>query len=133
MNSLFDISEDELPIFLAETDDQIQVLDQGIVELEREQGNPALLQAIFRAAHTLKGASGMVGHTRMVEITHALENALDGVRKGTLDVSIALVDLCLDAIDAIKLLRDEVVNNQVSQVDIQPLCERFAEIANPQG
>jgi two-component system chemotaxis sensor kinase CheA len=133
MNALYDISEDELPIFLAETDDQIQVLDQGMVELEKEQGNPTLLQAIFRAAHTLKGTSGMVGHKRMVEITHALENALDGLRKGNLDVSIELVDLCLDAIDAIKWLREEVVSNQVSQVDIQPIIERFEALSRSKG
>ena len=53
MNIVFDIAEDELKIFLAEAEEQLQMLDEGLVRLEREGANPDLLQTIFRAAHTL--------------------------------------------------------------------------------
>lgn len=54
MSLQFDLSADELPIFLAETDEHLQTLDEGLVRLEREEGDEALIQALFRAAHTLK-------------------------------------------------------------------------------
>jgi two-component system chemotaxis sensor kinase CheA len=53
----FDLAEDEFPIFMAETDEQLQVLDDGLIRLEREGEDMELLQALFRAAHTLKGTS----------------------------------------------------------------------------
>jgi two-component system chemotaxis sensor kinase CheA len=124
----FDIAEDEFPIFLAETDDQFQILDEGLVRLEREQDDQELLQAIFRAAHTLKGSAGMIGHQRMVRLTHALETALDGVRKHSLAVTASLIDLCLIAVDAIRQLRDEVSRREACPVDVEALAGRFSAL-----
>src|SRR3972149_4612882 len=108
MDSVFDIAEDELQVFLAEADEHLQMLDEGLVQLERRGDDAELLQAIFRAAHTLKGSAGVIGHRRMADLTHAMETALDGLRKGTLAVTTPLVDACLEALDALKLLRNEV-------------------------
>lgn len=133
MHGPFDITPDELPIFLAETEEQILVLDQGLVCLEKEAGDADLLQAIFRAAHTLKGIAGMIGHRRMVALTHALETALDGLRKQTLSVSTPLIDLCLETVDAIRQLRAEVASGETSAVEVEQLRERFAQLLPPAG
>ena len=79
MNLDADITPEELKVFLEEADEQIELLDEDIVRLEKEE-NPDLLQEIFRAAHTLKGSSAMVGHQRMAELTHAMESLLDRLR-----------------------------------------------------
>lgn len=129
MDLVFDIEEDELHIFLAEADEHLQTLDEGLVRLEREGDDPELLQAIFRAAHTLKGAAGAIGHRRMAELTHAMETVLDGVRKRTLAVSADLVDVCLESLDALRLLRNEVIERRASAVDIAPLVERLSRLA----
>ncbi|MBI3762219.1 MAG: Hpt domain-containing protein, partial [Chloroflexi bacterium] len=131
MNTVFDIAEDELQIFLAEVDEHLQTLDEGLVQLERTGGTPELLQAIFRAAHTLKGSAGMIGHRRMADLTHAMETALDGLRKGTLAVSTPLVDACLEALDALKLLRNEVADGEIGPVDIAPLADRLSALGRP--
>lgn len=125
MDLVFDISQDELPIFLAETDDHLQILDEGLVKLEREEDDPELLQLMFRAAHTLKGSAGMIGHKRLVEVTHALETAFDGVRKHTLEISTPLVDVCLEAVDQLRELRNEVVSGKASPIDVTAVVERF--------
>jgi two-component system, chemotaxis family, sensor kinase CheA len=129
MELKFDIDQDELPIFLAETDEHLQVLDEGLIRLEQEGDNTELVQALFRAAHTLKGSSGMIGHKRMVTVTHALENALDGVRKQQVTITTAFVDLCLEAVDALRMLRQEVTLKQTSEVDVERLAGRFGEIS----
>lgn len=131
MDLVFDIEEDELHIFLAEADEHLQTLDEGLVRLEREGDDPELLQAIFRAAHTLKGAAGAIGHRRMAELTHAMETVLDGLRKHTLAVSADLVDVCLESLDALRLLRNEVIERRASPVDIAPLVERLSRLAAP--
>lgn len=129
MEIIFDITEDELPIFLAETGEHLQILDEGLVRLEREEPTPEFIQALFRAAHTLKGAAGMIDHKRMVELTHGMETALDAVRKNQIPISTDLIDTCLEAVDILRTLNDEVSRGEVSPVDIAPLVQRFAELA----
>jgi len=127
MQMVFDISQDEIPIFLAEVDEHLQTLDETLVELEHRSDDSDLLQNAFRAAHTLKGMAGMIGHHRMTNLTHALETAFDGLRKAQYSVSTALIDLCLDAVDGLRALREEVIKGTLSDYDPQPLIEAFAE------
>ena len=56
-----DISTEDLEVFLQEAQEQLELLDEEIVRLEREEDTAPLLQEIFRAAHTLKGSAGMIG------------------------------------------------------------------------
>ena len=121
MDIVFDISEDEIPIFLAEVDEHLQVLDDGLIRLENESTDPELVQTVFRSAHTIKGMAGMIGHRRMTDITHALETALDGVRKKSLQISTPLINTCLDAVDRLRLLREEVVTLQTCEIDVDEL------------
>jgi len=123
MEVIFDISLDELPIFLAEVDEHLQVLDQILVQLERLDSNSNLLNEVFRSAHTLKGMAGVIGHDRMVRLTHALETLFDGIRKNIVPISSPLIDLCLEAVDGLRLVSDEVVNGQSSDVDVDRLEE----------
>jgi two-component system chemotaxis sensor kinase CheA len=128
MELIFDLAEDEFPIFMAETDEQLQVLDDGLIRLEREGEDMELLQALFRAAHTLKGTSGMIGHKRMVNLTHSMETALDCLRKHTLPVTTALIDLCLEATDALRSLREEVITHMECGVGVDGLTDRFSAL-----
>src|SRR5579859_260284 len=91
----FDADEQELQMFLAENNDHLQVLDQSIVKLEANADDQQLLQSIFRSAHTIKGAAGLIGHQRMTELAHDMESVLDGLRAGSLRVTPALVDALL--------------------------------------
>ena len=118
MEITFDISKDEVPIFLAEVDEHLQVLDNSLLGMERDASDPELVQTIFRSAHTIKGMSGMIGHRRMTDVTHALETVLDGVRKDSIQVSSQLINSCLEAVDCLRLLREEVATLQVSEIDI---------------
>ncbi len=128
MELVFDISQDELPIFLAETDDHLQVLDDGLLQLERNDDDPETMHALFRAAHTFKGMAGMIGHKRLVDLTHTLETVFDGIRKNQLTISTLLIDTCLEAVDALRLLRMEVVENRASAIDIHPILENLRAI-----
>lgn len=129
MSIQFDITDEELPIFRAEADDQLQILEEGLVELERRSDSAELVQALFRAAHTLKGSAGMIGHKRMVDLTHALETVLDGVRKGNLTPDADMIDVMLASLDSLHLLLDEVSSGEASEVDIQPQVSRLLSLA----
>jgi two-component system chemotaxis sensor kinase CheA len=60
----FDMSQ-YLNIFLDETEEQLQILDEALILLEQERENEELLNKIFRAAHTLKGSSASMGFEKM--------------------------------------------------------------------
>ena len=108
------ITQEDLSLFLQEADEQLQLLDEDIVRLEKEDSNPDLMQEIFRAAHTLKGSSAMIGHNRMAELAHAMENVLDNLRKGTLSISPQIVDALLHGLDIMRELREELVSSDCS-------------------
>jgi two-component system chemotaxis sensor kinase CheA len=121
MEIIFDISEEELPIFLAEADEHLQVLDDVLIRLEQESSDSELVQTVFRSAHTIKGMSGMIGHQRMTNLTHALETVLDGVRKNSIPITKQLINLCLEAVDYLRLLRDEVVTSQTCDLNVDQI------------
>ena len=113
-----DISSEDLEVFLQEAEEQIELLDEDIVRLEREEDTQPLLQEIFRAAHTLKGSAGMIGHHSMTDLAHSMENLLDQLRLGTLQVSTVIVDALLGGLDLLRVMKDELSSGQDSQVDI---------------
>src|SRR5438105_9747222 len=115
----FDLSADDQGLFLAEVDELLQRVEESLVDLERAPEDQALLQEIFRAAHTIKGNSATIGHTRMAALTHAMETRLDDVRKGIAPVTPQLIEALLVALDVLKLLRDEVETRQAVDVDVE--------------
>jgi two-component system chemotaxis sensor kinase CheA len=123
METVFDISADEIPLFLAESEDHLQTLEEGLVRIEQEDIDPDLIQGLFRAAHTIKGMAGMIGHKRLTELTHALETVFDGVRKERLAISTPLVDACLSAVDGLRSLLDEVERPAENSLDVKALTE----------
>ncbi|MBN1162083.1 MAG: chemotaxis protein CheA [Dehalococcoidales bacterium] len=112
------ITPEDLDLFIQEADEQLQLLDEDIVRLEKESGNPDLMQEIFRAAHTLKGSSAMVGHQRLSDLAHAMESVLDQVRKGMLAVSPSIIDALLHGLDVMRLLRKELDSPDSKPADI---------------
>ena len=113
-----DISPEDLEVFLQEAEEQLELLDEDIVRLEREEDTGPLLQEIFRAAHTLKGSAGMIGHHLMTSLAHSMENLLDQLRLGTTQVSTAIVDALLGGLDLLRNMKDDLTVGQDSQIDI---------------
>src|SRR5919204_4060967 len=114
----FDLSADDQALFLAEVDELLQRVEESLVDLERAPDDQGLLNEIFRAAHTIKGSSATIGHTRMAALTHAMEARLDDVRKHTAAVTPDLVEALLKALDVLKLLRGEVESGVAADVEV---------------
>ncbi|MCG9968008.1 chemotaxis protein CheA [Pelotomaculum terephthalicicum JT] len=126
-------SDEEISVFLDELEEKIQVLNENILVLEREGGSQEALQEIFRAAHTIKGSSAVMGYDKMASLTHEIENLFDQMRKGLLPVSGPLVDTLFMALDTLQILRDEIIGKDVS-VDIEQVVtslKQFQGIGSP--
>lgn len=91
-----------LEIFIDETDENLQSLNEHILVLEKEPEDTDTINEIFRSAHTLKGMAGTMGYKRMQYLTHEMENVFQEVRSGNLKVNPTIVDTlfrCLDALE----------------------------------
>ena len=94
MDLASDITPEDIEVFLQEAGEQLQLMDEEIIQLEKEKDPSKLLQNIFRAAHTLKGSSAMLGYAAMTQLGHAMENLLDQLRDGSVEVSTKVIDPC---------------------------------------
>ena len=123
-----DITAEDLQVFLQEAEEHLQLLDEDFIRLEREQDNEELLQEIFRAAHTLKGSSAMLGHERMTALAHVMETLLDNVRKGTQEVTTEVIDALLHSLDGLNLLKDELTDDGAPETDVAGVIEELEKV-----
>ena len=84
-----------LSLFFEEARELLQALESGLMDLESRQGDRAHLDRTFRAAHTLKGAAGMVGLSAVADFTHGVEAVLDRLRDGRLGVGPGVISALL--------------------------------------
>ena len=93
-------------VFFDETAEHLAQMESLLVGLDVDAPNLDDLNAIFRAAHSIKGGSGTFGFTDMTEVTHILENLLDRLRKEELALRDEMVDAFLQAGDILKAQLD---------------------------
>lgn len=106
MGDAFAFTADDIALFLAEGEELLGALESSLLAIEASvrRGadiDPEVVAAAFRAAHTLKGSSAAVGLRAMSSLTHAMENVLDGVRRGGRPVP-AQVEALLGAVDHLR-------------------------------
>lgn len=98
-------------LFFEETDDHLQQLNDHVLALESNPQDTALLNDIFRSAHTLKGMAATMGYDVMTQLTHKMENIFELFKTATLSVtsdSISLIFKCLDRLsELVEDLREE--------------------------
>ena len=87
--------------FFDEAAEHLAVMEESLLDLERMPEDGELLHRIFRAAHSIKGASGTFGFTDIAAFTHSLESLLDRMRDREIMPSSALVELLLKSADAL--------------------------------
>ncbi|MBB3224246.1 two-component system chemotaxis sensor kinase CheA [Massilia umbonata] len=92
--------------FIAESRELLEQMENALLAVA--QDGPEAVNAIFRAAHTIKGSAGMFGLDAVVDFTHVAESVLDKVRDGAVQVDDALVTLLLGCCDHIGHLVDAV-------------------------
>jgi two-component system, chemotaxis family, sensor kinase CheA len=103
----FDLQPGDDRLFTDESMEQIERIEQGLLELEHDV-DPGVVNEVFRAAHTLKGSAATIGHRRMAELTHAMEDLFGAFRSGTLFEVKPFADVLLATIDVLRALVAEV-------------------------
>ncbi|KYC29169.1 Chemotaxis protein histidine kinase-like protein [Sterolibacterium denitrificans] len=109
--------EEILSVFIQEAREQIAAMEAELLGMEQADGDPEaeVLNAIFRAAHTIKGGAGVVELGMIERFTHVLENALDKLRNHEIPVSDTLISILLNCCDHIGALLDRVATGAVDE------------------
>lgn len=126
----FEVSPDDLKVFLQEAEQLLESLDEQVLRLEQEGASPEFVQEIFRVAHTLKGSSAMLGYQRMTALTHAMEDILDRVRRGTLQITEEIIDALLLSLDGLKVLKDGLATGTEAVLDVDVLVATLRRTAD---
>ncbi len=101
-----------LDMFFDEAKEYVETLNNGILTLENNPGDKETIDAVFRAAHSLKGMAATMGFENLTELTHKMENMLDRVREGKLEVTTEFIDLLLQGLDNIQFLVEKIRENE---------------------
>ncbi|KPA90059.1 MULTISPECIES: chemotaxis protein CheA [Pseudomonas] len=114
--------------FIAESRELLLQMEDALLQIEQSPDDPELINAIFRAAHTIKGSSGLFGFDSIVAFTHVAESVLDRVRAGELPFSADLSALMLLVGDHLTGLVDHVAEGLDLTELPQDRCLHEAEL-----
>lgn len=107
-----------LSVFMDECQEHLTTLNQSLLELEHEPDNHAILDKIFRAAHTLKGASATMGFNKMANLTHAMEDVLGKLRSKEIAVTPELMNTLFEAVDFLEILTNTISEGKEEDIEI---------------
>lgn len=109
--------EQFLQVFFEETDEHLATLELLLIGLDLDQPDAETLNGIFRAAHSIKGSSGMFGFDDLTAVTHELETLLDRIRCGQTALHVDMIGVFLEARDVLQRLLD-AHRSQVPDPDV---------------
>jgi len=124
--------EEYLGVFIDETKENLQQLNDTLLKLEENPENMELVNDAFRALHTLKGMAGTMGFNRMAKLCHIMENVLDRARNGTLKISSDIMDRIFEGVDLISKALEKIVNEGSDEIeeDVDLFVDTLKELAN---
>lgn len=126
-----------LQTFIAESRELLQNMEEALLRIEQAPDDADTINAIFRAAHTIKGSAGLFGLDDIVAFTHVAESVLDRVRSGQQAVDGQLVAVLLASADHMTELVDNVANASELAPDVrqtgQSLMDRLGAYLGESG
>jgi two-component system, chemotaxis family, sensor kinase CheA len=128
----FDMSELH-GLFFDEATEHLDAMEALLIDIDVATADDEQLNAIFRAAHSIKGGAATFGFTDITELTHEMETVFDRVRKGHMPLSTELVDVFLASGDTLKAMLSALKGDgaPVPADDVTALCTRLRVFLDP--
>ncbi len=103
--------------FLDEAREHLSSIELNMISLEENPEDKEVINAVFRPFHSIKGVAGFLNLTDIHELSHEVENLLDGARSGESPITEAIIDIVLKAVDILKeqlnLLEDGLSKGEI--------------------
>lgn len=116
--------------FFDEADELLADMEQHLLDLVPEAPDSEQLNAIFRAAHSIKGEAGTFGFTILQETTHLMENLLDEARRGEMQLNADIINLFLETKDIMQEQLDAYKNSEEPDAaSFEYICNALRQLA----
>jgi len=120
--------EEYRKIYIEESDELLQQLNQNLLVLEKEPANSAALNAVFRATHTLKSMAASMEYYPIADLSHKMEDVLGQIRSGHIDISENIIDLLFKSSDALNSMANSVRKGKSVKNDVQPFLDELDKV-----
>lgn len=117
-----------LNMFIDESNDHLQSLNEKMLELESSPADLGIVQVIFRSAHTLKGMAATMGFEDLAALTHQMENVLDLVRNEKLAMQEFIFDTLFKSLDALESMVQDITQGGEGKADVTAIVESLQAI-----
>ncbi|MEG0132533.1 MAG: chemotaxis protein CheA [Clostridium sp.] len=121
-----------LSMFLEESSDNLQLLNESLLILENDSEDIEILNQIFRVAHTIKGMAATMGYTRMAELTHKMEDVLSKFRNGEIKVTHEVVTVLFSCLDVLEAMVTDISDGGEGNLQVDHIITELVNIANGQ-
>lgn len=119
-----------LEVFIDESKEHLQSCSESLLVLEKDPENTAIVNDIFRNAHTLKGMSATMGFEDIADLTHKMENVLDGIRNDKIKVTPELLDVVFESVDHLEEMVGDIAGGGDGKKDVSVTVEKLKRIEN---
>ncbi|MDQ0199580.1 chemotaxis protein CheA [Neobacillus ginsengisoli] len=120
-----------IEMFIEESKEHLQAINVELLKLETEPENTAIVNEIFRSAHTLKGMAGSMGFEDLASLTHEMENVLDLLRNSKLTITPEIMDVIFKCVDLIEKMVDNIEQGGDGKVNVTDIVAQLVRIQNP--
>ncbi|GIP62067.1 chemotaxis protein CheA [Virgibacillus pantothenticus] len=114
-----------LTVFIDESNEHLEVLYNQLLALEKQPEETAIIEEIFRAAHTLKGMSATMGYHDLASLTHKLENVFDAIKEGKISVQSEMIDVLFAAVDYLHEMVEDISAGGNGSKDVTDVVEQL--------
>ena len=114
-----------LDVFIEESKEHLQSLNDQLLLLENDPTNLDTISEIFRSAHTLKGMAATMGFNDLADLTHKMENVLDGIRNHEITIHTDIIDVLFASVDHLEEMVIDIANGGNGSKDVSEVIDKL--------
>ncbi|SDN28716.1 chemotaxis protein CheA [Alkalicoccus daliensis] len=119
-----------LEMFIDESTEHLQAINDHLLKLEADPKDTAIINEVFRSAHTLKGMAATMGYDDLASLTHQMENVLDGIRNDKIETDSDLLDVVFESVDDLEAMVTDIASGGEGKRDVTAVVAKLEAIEN---
>lgn len=117
-----------LEVFIDESKEHLQAVNDHLLKLEKNPHDLAIVNEVFRSAHTLKGMAATMGYQDLASLTHQMENVLDAIRNEKIQVDAGVLDVVFDSVDDLEAMVVDISEGGTGERNVEKVVAQLYAI-----
>lgn len=116
-------------LFITEAQEHLDAMNRSLLQLEKEPASTDIVAEIFRSAHTLKGMSATMGYEQLTGLAHEMEDLLEHLRSGDMEVTAEVVDVLFASFDTLGAIVNRIAADRTEPVDYSGVVSEIRRVS----